>query len=141
MNSTCHRHGTFWICISFSNIFSSGKDLTGNLENWSFASSKATSFFNCLIRSFSEMTWVLSTFYEKIVVTMHYRGKLCLDHIFFLTMFIWARLVISFAQDAKNSVFRVCSTCLCDGLIVQIIAVRALPPSEYCKIRVSFESL
>jgi hypothetical protein len=57
------------------------------------------------------------------------------------TMLMWAVLVTSLARVAKESVLRDCSTWLWAGLIVQIMAVLALPPSECCKIRVSFESL
>lgn len=56
-------------------------------------------------------------------------------------MFTWALLVTSFALVAKERVFLVCSTWLKAGLMVHKIAVRAFPPSEFCSIRVSFESL
>lgn len=56
-------------------------------------------------------------------------------------MFTCALLVTSFALVANESVFLVCSTWLKAGLMVHIIAVRAFPPSDDCKIRVSFESL
>ena len=56
-------------------------------------------------------------------------------------MFTWALLVTSFALVAKERVFLVCSTWLKAGLMVHMIAVRAFPPSEFCSMRVSFESL
>lgn len=55
----CH---TFWICKSFSSIIASEEVRNEKLERRSFASSKATSFFNCLISSLSEITCILSTF-------------------------------------------------------------------------------
>lgn len=61
--------------------------------------------------------------------------------ILFLTMLTWAVFVTSLAQVAKCRVFRDCSTWLCAGLMVHIIAVLAFPPRESCRIRVSFESL
>lgn len=55
-------------------------------------------------------------------------------------MFTWAVYVTSFALVANKRVFLDCSTWLKAGLIVQIIAVRAFPPSDVCNILVSFES-
>jgi hypothetical protein len=46
-----------------------------------------------------------------------------------------------FAQFANKSVFLDCSMWQCAGLIVQMMAVLALPPKEDCNMRVSFESL
>lgn len=52
-----------------------------------------------------------------------------------------ALVVTSLAQLANKSVFLDCSTWLRAGLMVQMMAVLALPPKEDCNIRVSFESL
>jgi hypothetical protein len=57
-----------------------------------------------------------------------------------MTTLTWAFVTTSFAQLANNNVFLDCSVWLRAGLIVQIIAVLALPPREGCNIRVSFES-
>lgn len=56
-------------------------------------------------------------------------------------MLTWALFVTSFARVAKKRVFLDCSTWLEAGLKVHIIAVRALPPSECCSMRVNLESL
>lgn len=52
-----------------------------------------------------------------------------------------ALVVTSLAQLANRRVFLDCSTWDRAGLIVQIMAVLALPPKEDCSMRVSFESL
>lgn len=58
-----------------------------------------------------------------------------------ITTLTWALVLTCLAQLAKRSVFLDCSTWLRAGLMVQIIAVLALPPKEFCSMRVSLEFL
>ena len=58
-----------------------------------------------------------------------------------ITTLTCALVATSLAQLANKRVFLVCSTWLRAGLMVQMIAVLALPPNEDCSMRVSFESL
>ena len=56
------------------------------------------------------------------------------------TTLTWALVATCFAQLANERVFLDCSMWLLAGLIVQIMAVLALPPKKGCKMRVSLES-
>lgn len=58
-----------------------------------------------------------------------------------ITMLTFALVDTSFALVANDKVFLDCSIWLRAGLIVQMMAVLALPPKDDCSIRVSFESL
>jgi hypothetical protein len=58
-----------------------------------------------------------------------------------ITRLTRALVTTSLAQLAKSSVLRVCSTWVCAGLIVHIMAVLAFPPSAGWSILVSLESL
>ena len=58
-----------------------------------------------------------------------------------ITTLTCALVTTSFAQVANKRVFLDCSIWLLAGLIVQMMAVLALPPNDGCSMRVSFESL
>lgn len=92
--------------------FTESHEDEGNCKLFKWASSLASSRCSCFTNAFSDIT----TLTCALVLT-------CL------------------AQLAKRRVFLDCSTWLCAGLMVQIMAVLAFPPREFCNIRVSFESL
>jgi len=103
------------LTISIRRSFSfSNADESGfvGLKIFNSLSSLANSFCSCLTNNLSDITT--------------------------LTL---ALVVTSLAQLANKRVFLVCSTWLLAGLMVQMIAVLALPANEDCSMRVSFESL
>nr|GLL48814.1 hypothetical protein Itr_chr15CG03340 [Ipomoea trifida] len=83
-----------------------------NLSALSSLSNLANSFCSCFTNALSDIT----TLTRALVAT-------CLAHV------------------ANKRVFLDCSTWVCAGLIVQMMAVLALPPNECCRMRVSLESL
>lgn len=104
---------TFWMTSSFSfSTVLEAPEWECECKFFNSLSILANSFCSCLTSAFS----VITTFTCALVWT-------CL------------------AQFAKWSVFLDCSTWVWAGLMVQIIAVLALPPKEVCSMRVSFESL
>lgn len=104
---------TFWIRTSFSfNNASKWEVVSVGPGDLNSLSSLANSLCNCFTNALSDKT-----------------------------MLTFALVATSFALVANDKVFLDCSIWLRAGLIVQMMAVLALPPKDDCSIRVSFESL
>lgn len=98
----------------------------------SFSLSKAVEsptkeFDPALFNSFSSLATSFCSFFTNVLSD--------------ITRLTCALVVTSLAQLANKRVFLDCSTWRRAGLNVQMMAVLALPPKEFCSMRVNLESL